>query len=299
MKKIIIVIALLMSLITTAEPVVEFHSIGSDNRFTNLRVAPIQIDSETHWLDDETPYYLVPADMTVFLNNIVNTTVHIDTDNENPKSYKQALNSSYGKYDVYRLLYELTHLENMTDIEYYISNVSSSDAKLKESKKYLESRSSFKEWLNDMLVSSVIDQIPVEVVSTSISPDMFTEQLSEKDKKLIVDIAKDVFPKTSAEIDKIPQDVFGNEDLWDYSISVMVQQVGGWETLPVVPVLSNDDWNEIKDKPKEIKKRLKNDVVTTTVVVTRVVYKDVEIIAVDEQYYIIPLAVLNVKKIRR
>jgi hypothetical protein len=296
MKKLIGIIFLSVSLLVTAEPVVEFHSIGSDNKFTNLRVAPIQIDAETHWLDDETPYYLVPADMTVFLNNIVNTTVYIDTDNENPKSYKQALNSSYGKYDVYGMIHELAHAEDLTDIEYYIRNVSSSDTKLKESKKYLDSSNEFKTWLNDMLVSSVIDQIPVEVVSTSISPDMFTEQLSDEDKKLILDIAKDVFPKTSAEINKVPQDVFGNDDLWDYSISVVVQQVSNWERLPVVPVLSNDDWNEIKDKPKEIKKRIKNDVITTTVVVTRVVYKDVEIIAVDEQYYIVPLAVLNIKK---
>ena len=296
MRKVVGTLILVLSLGILAEPVVEFHSIGSDNKFTNLRVAPIQIDSETHWLDDETPYYLVPADMTVFLNNIVNTTVYIDTDNENPKSYKQALNSSYGKYDVYRSIYELSHLDDMEDIEYYIENISSNDTKLKETKKYLESRNLFKFWFNDMLVSWVIDEIPVEVVSTSISPDMFTEQLSEKDKKLIIDIAKDVFPKTSAEINKIPQDVFGNEDLWDYSISVMVQQVGGWEILPVVPVLSNDDWNEIKDKPKEIKKRIKNDVTTTTVVVTRVVYKDVEIIAVDEQYYIVPLGVLNIHK---
>lgn len=296
MKSILSSLILALSLFISAEPIVTFHSIGSDNKFTNLRVAPIQIDSETHWLDDETPYYLVPADMMVFLNNIVNTTVYIDIDNENPKSYKQALNSSYGKYDVYRLIYELTHLEDMSDIEYYISNVSSNDTKLKESKKYSESRYLFKIWFNDMLVSSVVDQIPVEVVSTSISPDMFTEQLSEKDKKLILDIARDIFTKTSADINKIPQDVFGNEDLWDYSISVMVQQVGDWEILPVVPVLSNDDWNEIKDKPKEIKKRIKNDVTTTTVVVTRVVYKDVEIIAVDEQYYIVPLGVLNIKK---
>ena len=297
MKKLLsVIIALTISLIMTAEPTVEFHSIGSDNKFTNLRVAPIQIDSETHWLDDETPYYLVPADIMVFLNNVVNTTVYINTDNENPKSYKQALNSSYGKYDVYRLMYELAHTEDIAELEYYISNVSSNDAKLKESKKYLESRNSFKLWFNDMLVSSVIDQIPVEVVSTSISPDMFTEQLSEEDKKLIADISKDLFPKTSAEINKIPQDVFGNEDLWDYSISVMVQQVSNWERLPVVPVMSNDDWNEIKDKPKEIKKRIRNDVTTTTVVVTRVVYKDVEVIAVDEQYYIVPLTVLDIKK---
>ena len=296
MRKIISIVVLLVSLVILAEPTVEFHSIGSDNKFTNLRVAPIQIDSETHWLDDETPYYLVSADMMVFLNSIVNTTVYINTDNTNSKSYKQALNSSYGKYDVYRLIYELVHMEDMSDIEYYITNVSSNDTKLKESKKYLDSRNSFKLWFNDMLVSWVIDQIPVEVVSTSISPDMFTEQLSEEDKKLIVDIAKDLFPKTSAEINKIPQDVFGNEDLWEYSISVMVQQVSNWERLPVVPVMSNDDWNEIKDKPREIKKRLKNDVTTTTVVVTRVVYKDVEVIAVDEQYYIIPLVVLDVNK---
>lgn len=296
MRKVVGTLILVLSLGILAEPSVEFHSIGSDNKFTNLRVAPIQIDSETHWIDDETPYYLVPADMMVFLNNIVNTTVYIDTDNEDLKSYKQALNSSYGKYDVYRMIYELVHTEDMTDIEYYISNVSSNESKLKESKKYLESRNEFKGWLNDMLVSWVIDEIPVEVVSTSISPDMFTEQLSEKDKKLILNIANDLFPKTSAEINKVPQDVFGNEDLWDYSISVMVQQVGGWEILPVVPVLSNDDWNEMKDKPKEIKKRIKNDVTTTTVVVTRVVYKDVEIIAVDEQYYIVPLGILNIKK---
>ena len=296
MKRLLSIITLTISLIIAAEPTVEFHSIGSDNKFTNLRVAPIQIDSETRWLDDETPYYLVPADMMVFLNNVVNTTVYINTDNENPKSYKQALNSSYGKYDVYRLIYELAHMEDMAELEYYISNVSSNDAKLKESKKYLESRNSFKLWFNDMLVSWVIDQIPVEVVSTSISPDMFTEQLSEEDKKLIADIAKDLFPKTSADINKVPQDVFGNEDLWDYSISVMVQQVSSWERLPVVPVLSNDDWNEIKDKPKEIKKRIKNDITTTTVVVTRVVYKDVDVIAVDEQYYIIPLTVLDIKK---
>ena len=296
MRKIISIVVLLVSLIVSAEPTVEFHSIGSDNKFTNLRVAPIQIDSETHWLDDETPYYLVPADMMVFLNNIVNTTVYINTDNENPKSYKQALNTSYGRYDVYRLIYELAHMEDMAEIEYYISNVSSSDSKLKESKKYLESRDSFKMWFNDMLVSWVIDQISVEVVSTSINPDMFTEQLSEEDKKLIADIAKDLFPKTSAEINKVPQNVFGNEDLWDYGISVMVQQVSNWERLPVVPVMSNDDWNEIKDKPKEIKKRIKNDVTVTTVVVTRVVYKDVEVIAVDEQYYIIPLIVLNINK---
>ena len=296
MKKLLSVITLTISLIIAAKPTVEFHSIGSDNKFTNRRVAPIQIDSETHWLDDETPYYLVPTDMMVFLNNIVNTTAYINTDNENTKSYKQALNSSYGKYDVYRLIYELAHMEDMAELEYYISNVSSNDTKLKESKKYLESRDSFKLWFNDMLVSWVIDQIPIEVVSTSISPDMFTEQLSEEDKKLIVDIANDLFPKTSAEINKVPQDVFGNEDLWDYSISVMVQQVGNWERLPVVPVMSNDDWNEIKDKPKEIKKRIKNDVTTTTVVVTRVVYKDVEVIAVDEQYYIIPLTVLDIKK---
>jgi hypothetical protein len=296
MRKVVGNLILVLSLGILAEPSVEFHSIGSDNKFTNLRVAPIQIDSETHWLDDETPYYLVPADMMVFLNNIVNTTVYIDTDNENPKSYKQSLNSSYGKYDVYRLIYELVHAEDLTEIEYYIGNVSSNDTKLKESKKYLDSRNEFKMWINDMLVSWVIDEIPVEVVSTSISPDMFTEQLSEKDKKLVLDIAKDVFPKTSAEINKVPQDVFGNDNLWDYSISVMVQQVGGWEILPVVPVLSNDDWNEIKDKTKEIKKRIKNDVTTTTVVVTRVVYKDVEIIAVDEQYYIVPLGILNIKK---
>ena len=296
MRKMISTVVLLVSLVISAEPTVEFHSIGSDNKFTNLRVAPIQIDSETHWLDDETPYYLVPSDMMVFLNNIVNTTVYINTDNENPKSYKQALNTSYGKYDVYNMIYTLAHAEDMTDIEYYISNVSSNDAKLKESKKYLESRNNFKEWLNDMLISWAIDQIPVEVVSTSISPDMFTEQLSEEDKKLIVDITKDLFPKTSAEINKIPQDVFGNEDLWDYSISVLVQQVSSWEHLPVVPVMSNDDWNEIKDKPKEIKKRLKNDVVTTTVIVTRIVYKDVDIIAADEQYYIVPLAVLDINK---
>ena len=296
MKRIICCVVLLVSLVILAEPTVEFHSIGSDNKFTNKRVAPIQIDSETHWLDDETPYYLVPADMMVFLNNVINTTVYINTDSENPKSYKQALNSSYGKYDVYRLIYELVHTEDMPDIEYYINNVSSTDSKLKESKKYLESRDSFKLWFNDMLVSWVIDQIPVEVASTSISPDMFTEQLSEEDKKLIADISKDLFPKTSAEINKIPQDVFGNEDLWDYSISVMVQQVGNWERLPVVPVMSNDDWNEVKDKPKEIKKRLKNDVTTTTVVVTRVVYKDVDVIAVDEQYYIVPLIVLNINK---
>ena len=296
MKRLLSIITLTISLIIAAEPTVEFHSIGSDNKFTNLRVAPIQIDSETRWLDNETPYYLVPADMMVFLNNVVNTTVYINTDNENPKSYKQALNSSYGKYDVYRLIYELAHMEDMAELEYYISNVSSNDAKLKESKKYLESRNSFKLWFNDMLVSWVIDQIPVEVVSTSISPDMFTEQLSEEDKKLIADIAKDLFPKTSADINKVPQDVFGNEDLWDYSISVMVQQVSSWERLPVVPVLSNDDWNEIKDKPKEIKKRIKNDITTTTVVVTRVVYRDVDVIAVDEQYYIIPLTVLDIKK---
>ena len=296
MKRIICCVVLLVSLVILAEPTVEFHSIGSDNKFTNKRVAPIQIDSETHWLDDETPYYLVPADMMVFLNNVINTTVYINTDSENPKSYKQALNSSYGKYDVYRLIYELVHTEDMPDIEYYINNVSSTDSKLKESKKYLESRDSFKLWFNDMLVSWVIDQIPVEVASTSISPDMFTEQLSEEDKKLIADISKDLFPKTSAEINKIPQDVFGNEDLWDYSISVIVQQVSGWERLPVVPVMSNDDWNEVKDKPKEIKKRLKNDVTTTTVVVTRVVYKDVDVIAVDEQYYIVPLIVLNINK---
>ena len=296
MKRIICCVVLLVSLVILAEPTIEFHSIGSDNKFTNLRVAPIQIDSETHWLDDETPYYLVPADMTVFLNNIVNTTVYINTDNENPKSYKQALNSSYGKYDVYRLIYELAHTDDMAELEYYISNVSSNDSKLKESRKYLDSRNSFKLWFNDMLVSWVIDQIPVEVVSTSISPDMFTEQLSEEDKKLIVDIAKDLFPKTSAEINKVSQDVFGNEDLWDYSISVMVQQVSGWERLPVVPVMSNDDWNEIKDKPKEIKKRIKSDVTATTVVVTRVVYKDVEVIAVDEQYYIVPLTVLNINR---
>lgn len=296
MRKMISAVVLLVSLMLSAEPTIKFHSIGSDNKFTNLRVAPIQIDSETHWLDDETPYYLVPADMMVFLNNIVNTTVYINTDNENPKSYKQSLNTSYGKYDVYNMIYTLAHAEDMTDIEYYISNVSSNDAKLKESKKYVESRNNFKEWLNDMLISWTIDQIPVEVVSTSISPDMFTEQLSEEDKKLIADIAKDLFPKTSAEINKIPQDVFGNEDLWDYSISVLVQQVSSWEHLPVVPVMSNDDWNEIKDKPKEIKKRLKNDVVTTTVIVTRVVYKDVDIIAADEQYYIVPLAVLDINK---
>ena len=296
MKRLLSIITLTISLIIAAEPTIEFHSIGSDNKFTNRRVAPIQIDSETHWLDDETPYHLVPVDMLVFLNNVVNTTVYINTDNENPKSYKQALNSSYGKYDVYRLIYELAHMEDMAELEYYISNVSSSDSKLKESKKYLESRDSFKLWFNDMLVSWVIDQIPVEVVSTSISPDMFTEQLSEEDKKLIADIAKDLFPKTSADINKVPQDVFGNEDLWDYSISVMVQQVSSWERLPVVPVLSNDDWNEIKDKPKEIKKRIKNDITTTTVVVTRVVYRDVDVIAVDEQYYIIPLTVLDIKK---
>ena len=293
MRKVVGTLILVLSLGILAEPSVEFHSIGSDNKFTNLRVAPIQIDSETHWLDDETPYYLVPADMMVFLNNIVNTTVYIDTDNENPKSYKQSLNSSYGKYDVYSMIHELAYAEDLTEIECYIGNVSSNDSKLKESKKYLESRNEFKMWLNDMLISSVIDQIPVEVVSTSISPDMFTEQLSEEDKKLILNIANDLFPKTSAEINKIPQDVFGNDNLWDYSISVIVQQVSNWEHLPVVPVLSNDDWNEIKDKPKEIKKRIKNDVITTTVVVTRVVYKDVEIIAVDEQYYIVPLAVLN------